>query len=206
MRKEGTDVGWRLRADLHQDGDPSGLLFGRRPGCASGLAEPRPRATALCREHREVSRPQFNARPRGGPVVRSTSGRCDLVRVLVACGRGQPWVAGRVSSELAKRPAPRVPRDRYSRVVPEGRKCPAVARRTCSVIPRRGGITRDPVCLRGFVRRAAVSVASGTNGHEGRDPSDGVRLPTRSKPSKGKALVGTRTLPEPSLDGDDGLH
>jgi len=41
---------------------------------------------------------------------------------------------------------------------------------------------------------------------KGADPSDGVRLPTRSKPSKGKTLVGTRTLPEPSLDGDDGLH
>jgi hypothetical protein len=139
MRKEGTDVGWRLRADLHQDGDPSGLPFGRRPGCASGLAEPRLGATALCREHREVSRPQINARPRGGPVIRSTSGRCDLVRVLVACGRGQPYVAGRVSSELTKRPAPRVPRDRYSRVVPEGRKCPAVARRTSFVAPRHAG-------------------------------------------------------------------
>jgi hypothetical protein len=64
----------------------------------------------------------------------------------------------------------------------------------------------SPIRLRGFVCRAAVSVASGTNGQEGADPSDGERLPTRSKPSKGVALVGMRTSSDLSSDGDDGLH
>lgn len=45
---------------------------------------------------------------------------------------------------------------------------------------------------------------SGLNGQEGAEPSDGERLPTRSKPSKGEALVGIRTSSEPSSDGDDG--
>jgi hypothetical protein len=47
---------------------------------------------------------------------------------------------------------------------------------------------------------------SGLNGLEGAEPSDGERLPTRSKPSKGVALVGMRTSSDLSSDGDDGLH
>jgi hypothetical protein len=59
MRKEGTDVGWRLRADLHHDGDSSSLLLGRRLRSVSlsrRAAEPQRLAKALRWEHREVSR------------------------------------------------------------------------------------------------------------------------------------------------------
>lgn len=52
---------------------------------------------------------------------------------------GNPASSGRVSRELAKRPAPRAPRKWCPRAVPEGRKCPAVTRRTCSVAPRHAG-------------------------------------------------------------------
>jgi len=45
---------------------------------------------------------------------------------------------------------------------------------------------------------------SGLNGQEGAEPSDGERLPTRSKPSEGGALVGMQTSSEQSLDGKDG--
>jgi len=80
---------------------------------------------------------------------------------------------------------------------------PPVTRRTCSVAPRHaGGVS--PIRPRGFIRRAAVSVASGMNGQEGAGPSDGVRLPTRSKPSKGVALAGMWTASESPSGGDDG--
>jgi hypothetical protein len=63
MRKEGTDVGWRLRADLHHGGDPSGLPFRVSPAVPErGLGRnPSTKATAPCWEHREVSRSQVNA-------------------------------------------------------------------------------------------------------------------------------------------------
>jgi hypothetical protein len=64
MRKEGTDVGWRLRADLHQDGDSSSSLLGCGLHSASlsrCVAETQPLVKACGWEHREVSRPQVNA-------------------------------------------------------------------------------------------------------------------------------------------------
>jgi hypothetical protein len=117
--------------------------------------------------------------------------------------RGNPASAGRVSQELTKRPAPQVPCEWRLRVVPEGRKCPAVTRRTCPVTPRHaGGVS--PIRPRGFIRRATVSVAWGMNYPEGARPSVGVWLPTRSKPSKGVALVGMWTASESPSGGDDG--
>jgi hypothetical protein len=122
----------------------------------------------------------------------------------VAGGQGQPASAGR-AFRLTKRPAPRASRKCRSRVVPEGRKCPAVARRTCFVAPRHaGGVS--PIRRRGFSRRVALCAASGLNGQEGVDLSDGVRLPTRSKPSKGVALVGMWTSSELSSGGDGEFH
>jgi hypothetical protein len=96
-RKEGTDVGWRLRADLHHDGDPScarlgcGLTLPVHPGAS---AESQRVATATHRERREVSCSHVSAYPRRlcGPV--DLHGRCDPVRVLVAGGQGQPCVPG----------------------------------------------------------------------------------------------------------------
>jgi hypothetical protein len=100
-RKEGTDVGWRLRADLHHDGDPGCA----RPGC--GLMSRYPReasaesplaATAAGRERREVSCERFGVSSRRscGPV--DLHDRCDPIRVLVAGGQGQPcarWMLAR---------------------------------------------------------------------------------------------------------------
>jgi hypothetical protein len=100
-RKEGTDVGWRLRADLHHDGDPGCA----RPGC--GLMSRYPReasaesplaATAAGRERREVSCERFGVSSRRscGPV--DPCDRCDPIRVLVAGGQGQPcarWMLAR---------------------------------------------------------------------------------------------------------------
>jgi hypothetical protein len=122
----------------------------------------------------------------------------------VAGGQGQPASAGR-AFRLTKRPAPRASRKCRSCVVPEGRKYPAVARRACFVAPRHaGGVS--PIRPRGFSRRVALCAASGLNGQEGADPSDGVRLPTRSKPSKGVALVGMWTSSELSSGSDGELH
>jgi hypothetical protein len=93
MRKEGTDVGWRLRADLHHDGDPGSSLLGRRlrgGSLSRRAAEPRPSATAPGWEHREVSRPQVNASREEVLWSGRPSGRCDPIRVLVACGQGKP--------------------------------------------------------------------------------------------------------------------
>lgn len=139
MRKEGTDVGWRLRADLHQDGDPGSLLLGRRLRRESGVAEPsarlRPRAGSTGRSRDR--KPMRLARRSCDPVDREV----DVTRFECwwpAAG-GNPESVGRVSRELAKRPAPRAPRKRRLRAAPEGRKCPAVARRTCSVAPRHAG-------------------------------------------------------------------
>jgi hypothetical protein len=126
---------------------------------------------------------------RGGPAIHSTFGsNATEFECWWPAARGNPESVGRALLELAKRPAQQVPRERALPLVPEGRKCPAVADRTCTVTPRHAG--GDPIRLRGFVCRAAVSVASGTNGQEGAGPSDGVRLPTRSKPSKGTSAGG----------------
>jgi hypothetical protein len=92
-RKEGTDVGWRLRADLHHDGDPSSLLLGCHPHPARGSwRNPSATASAPCWERREVSRSQVNASRE--EVLRSDRPLVerDLIRVLVACGQGQPCV------------------------------------------------------------------------------------------------------------------
>jgi len=143
------------------------------------------------------------ARRSCGPVDRQV----DVTRFECwwPAARGNPASAGRVSRELTKRPAPQTPRERRLRVVPEGRKCPAVTRRTCSVAPRHAGGV-PPFVHAGSTVGRRFTVASGTNGQEGAGPSDGVRLPTKSKPSKGVALVGTQTSSEPSSDGDDGLY
>jgi hypothetical protein len=144
---------------------------GRAPGAQGGLA------TAI------------QCGSRGGPAVPSTLGsNATRYECWWPAVRGNPASAGRALSELAKRPAQQVPRERALKPMPEGRKCPAVIDRTCTVTPRHAG--GDPIRRRGFVCRAAVSVASGTNGQEGAGPSDGVRLPTRSKPSKGTSAGG----------------
>jgi hypothetical protein len=70
MRKEGTDVGWRLRADLHYGGDPSGLPL---------RCHPQPRKGIVAEPHHEGYGPVLGAQgglaiasqcvPRGGPAV-----------------------------------------------------------------------------------------------------------------------------------------
>jgi hypothetical protein len=134
--------------------------FGRHPHCASGAAESRCAIKVAYRERREVSRAQSNAPCE--EVLRSDRPLVerDLVRVLVACGQGQPCVRRKSSREPTKRPAPRTPCEWRSRVVPEGRKCPAVTRRTSFVPPRHDAVLVTLLRLRGFVCRAAVSVAS----------------------------------------------
>jgi hypothetical protein len=170
MRKEGTDVGWRLRADLHHDRDPSGLPLRRHPQPRKGIvAEPQRVGFGSALGAQGGLAIASQCVPRGGPAVRSilpssvTSFECWW-----PAARGNPASAGRVSSELTKRPALQATREGRLYVVPEGRKCPAVTRRTCSVAPRHAG--GDPIRPRGFIRRAAVSVASGMNGQEGSRP------------------------------------
>lgn len=90
MRKEGTDVGWRLRADLHHGGDPSGLPFRVSPAVpARGLwrnlsTRLRPRAGSTGRPHDRKS--MRSARRSCGPIDFTVER--DFVRVLVACGQG----------------------------------------------------------------------------------------------------------------------
>jgi hypothetical protein len=173
MRKGGTDVGWRLRADLHHDRDPSGLPFGRHPQCPQGDCG----GTSACRLRLRAgsagrSRDRKSMRP-----ARRSCGPIDLWSSVTwfecwwPVAGGNPASAGRVSEELTKRPAPQAPCEWRLRVVPEGRKCPAVTRRICPVIPRHAkGALRPPIRPRGFIRRAAVSVASDMNGQEGSRP------------------------------------
>jgi hypothetical protein len=159
----------------------------------------RPRAGSAGRSR--VRNPMRPARRSCGPIDPWSS--VIWFECWWPAARGNPASVGRVSQELTKRPAPQVPCEWRLRVVPEGRKCPAVTRRTCPVTPRHaGGVS--PIRPRGFIRRATVSVASGMNDQEGASPSDGVWLPTRSKPSKGVALVGMWTASESPSGGDDG--
>jgi hypothetical protein len=93
MRKEGTDVGWCLRADLHQDGDPSGLPLGCHPRSArrcggTSARQLRLRAGSAGRSRDRKS--MRSARRSCGPIDLRVER--DLVRVLVACGQGQPCV------------------------------------------------------------------------------------------------------------------
>jgi hypothetical protein len=103
-RKEGTDVGWRLRADLHHGGDPGACY----PGVAcrspvylySGIRQRNPSstATAVDRERREVPCLHASAHPGRscGPLDHLVG--CGPVRVLVAFGQGQPCVHRNLAS------------------------------------------------------------------------------------------------------------
>jgi hypothetical protein len=211
-RKEGTDVGWRLRADLHHDGDPGCA----RLGCGLSLLvyrerqrNPSPRDGGRQGTQGGLGR-GTSVRVRGGPVVRSTFGRCDPVRVLVAGGQGQPrahrklarprLTVGPAQSEGSAR---RVPIERPARAVMEGGNAYPSCLGQASLLrdTRTGDQQRATAVVVTLCAHAGSSGErwrhrSGLNGQEGADPSDGERLPTRRKPSKGEALVGMRTSSE----------
>lgn len=193
-RKEGTDVGWRLRADLHYDGGPtaccSGVACGRhaliRRGSFSWNPSP-PRRRWAGSAGRSRSAAGSPVRTRGGPAVQSTFGRCDPVRVLVAAGQGQPCVLRKLARPRRKvRPAEgsrtsTACTDQKAHARGDGR------RKFLPVMHRTGSFT--PRHARGHPFVDAGSSGErwqhcfGMNGQEGADPSDGERLPTRSKPS-----------------------
>jgi hypothetical protein len=127
----------------------------------------------------------------------------DLVRVLVACGQGQPCVrrkslarahketrtAGVMRMTLARGAGREEMPSRHSshslRLSATRRGCPPFVHAGSSVGRR-------------FPSLRVRTVRKGAG------PSDGVRLPTRSKPSKGVALVGMWTASESPSGGDDG--
>jgi hypothetical protein len=189
MRKEGTDVGWRLRADLHHDGDPSGLPFGRHPRCFGSVRSPSAKATAPCWERREVSRSQVNASRE--EVLRSDRllVERDLVRVLVACGQGKPESAGRARKSSQRDPHRRChANDACAWCRKGGNAPPSPVAHALSLRDTQGEF--PPFVHAGSsVGRRFPSLRVRTV-RKGAGPSDGVRLPTRSKPSKGVALVG----------------
>jgi hypothetical protein len=143
-RKEGTDVGWRLRADLHHDGDPGCA----RPGCGLMSRSPGTSAESLLAatvagwERRGVSCERFGVSSRRscGPV--DHFGRCDPVRVLVAGGQGQPcarWMLAwpRLWSGPWSRRISTACADKKARAGGDGRrKCLPVMPRTGFVAPR----------------------------------------------------------------------
>jgi hypothetical protein len=173
MRKEGTDVGWRLRADLHHGGDPSGLPFRVSPTALARVlwrspsAKLRPRVGSAGRSRdRKSMRP---ARRSCGPIDFTVER--DFVRVLVACGQGQPCVR-RKSLVRAHKETRTAGVLRRTLVCGAGRE--EMPRRHPSHLPchsaTRKGNMRSPIRPRGFIRRAAVSVASDMNGQEGSRP------------------------------------
>jgi hypothetical protein len=170
-RKEGTDVGWRLRADLHHDGDPGCA----RLGCGLSLLVYRelqrnpspPRRRQAGSSGRSRVR-HFGARSRRpcGPV--DLFGRCDPVRVLVAGGQGQPCAhrklarprltVGPAQSEGSAR---RVPIERPARAVMEGGNAyPSCLEQASSLRdtrmrgPQRATVAVISIRPRGFVWRA----------------------------------------------------
>jgi hypothetical protein len=164
----------------------------------------------------------FGARSRRpcGPV--DLFGRCDPVRVLVAGGQGQPCAhrklarprltVGPAQSEGSAR---RVPIERPARAVMEGGNAyPSCLEQVSSLRDTRMGDRSGKLLQSSRYAHAGSSGErwrhrSGLNGQEGAEPSDGERLPTRSKPSKGEALVGMRTASEANsghLPGDAARH
>lgn len=93
----------------------------------------------------------------------------DLVRVLVACGQGQPCVR-RKSLARAHKETRTAGVMRMTLARGAGRE--EMPSRHSSHSLRLSATRRgcSPIRPRGFVRRAAVSVASGTNGQEGSRP------------------------------------
>lgn len=90
-----------------------------------------------------------------------------------------------------------VPRRTAGSAQPEARAREEMPEPASSSIPsqprtrRRGQPRRRRVGLVKVQASSRKRAACGTNGEEGADPGDRVRLPTRRKPSKGQALAGT---------------
>lgn len=142
-RKEGTDVGWCLRAELHQDVDSSSLLLGSCLQLPSGSTHlrveqrsPGSPSRAVGRERREVS-PALRCDRGGGPAVRSTFGS---MRPGSSADRCWPGATLRPPEGTL-----RSSRDEISTAYTQGwacargvgrRKFPSGIHRTCFVAPR----------------------------------------------------------------------
>jgi hypothetical protein len=193
-RKEGTDVGWRLRADLHHDGDPGSLLF----GCC--LQPPSPH-TAGKRQwnpspprRRWVGSAGRSRSAAGSSSARSrrSCGPVDSRSMRPGSSAGGRWPGATLRSpearEVRRKAGPAegsrtgtACTDKKAHARGDGRrKFLPVMHRTGSFAPRHA---------RGHPFVDAGSSGErwqhrfGMNGQEGADPSDGERLPTRSKPS-----------------------
>ena len=164
-------------------------------------------ATAAGRERREVPCGHFGAPPGrscGSPDHRSGATRFECWWPLA---RGNPASSGSSRGPLGPvdgRSTSTARADHKARTCDDGRrKFLPVMHRAGSFAPRHvkggnlGSSTR--------VRPASGGNRFGMNGQEGADPSDGERLPTRSKPSEGGALAGRQTSSESTSVDDDGL-
>jgi hypothetical protein len=144
---------------------------GRAPGAQGGLA------TAI------------QCGSRGGPAVPSTLGsNATRFECWWPAARGNPAPAGRALSELAKRPAQQVPHERaLLRCRKGGNAQPSSIAHAPSLRDTQG--VTPFVDAGSFVGRRFPSLRVRTV-RKGAGPSDGVRLPTRSKPSKGTSAGG----------------
>lgn len=216
-RKKGTDVGWRLRADLHHDVGPGACYPGvacRKPDYSlirSAAEESQPPATAVGRERREVPCGHASAL-RGGPAVLSTiygrvrpgssaGGRWPGATLRPTEAREIPPSVGLVEEKQNQHRVFREPR--FTRAVMEGGNSYPSCIEQASHTATRTGAHASGTSTR--VRLAGGGNRFGMNDQKGAEPSDGERLPTRNKPSEGGALVGMWTSSESSSVGNDEL-
>lgn len=215
-RKKGTDVGWRLRADLHHDVGPGACYPGvacRKPDYSlirSAAEESQPPATAVGRERREVPCGHASAL-RGGPAVLSTiwSGAARF-ECWWPLARGNPAPFGSSRDPAFGRARRRKQNQyrafretRFTRAMMEGGNSYLSCIEQASHTATRAGAHASGTSTR--VRLAGGGNRFGMNDQKGAEPSDGERLPTRNKPSEGGALVGMWTSSESSSVGNDGL-
>jgi hypothetical protein len=193
-RKEGTDVGWRLRADLHHDGGPAACCSGVACGCRALIrrgssswnpSPPRRRWAGSAGRSRSAAGSPARSRRSCGPVDQSV----DATRFECwwPLARGNPASIRKLARSRRKVEPAEGSRtgtactDKKAHARGDGRrKFLPVMHRTGSFAPRHA---------RGHPFVDAGSSGErwqhrfGMNGQEEADPSDGERLPTRSKPS-----------------------
>jgi hypothetical protein len=198
------DVGWCLRADFHRATKPP-RGGGRRRSTGSNLGGFFRGASApVAHGGRETQGGPSTQRPdrrrcSGGGRSCGPTGihRCDSLRAQETRRQGKPCAARVRVPETHEQPvrlalACGVPQVQRGPIASEGGNALASVYRSLFGSPRHGAGGQPRLRRNGFatVETSLRCEVFGENGEEGADPGDRVRLPTRSKPSKGIAPVG----------------
>jgi hypothetical protein len=177
----------------------SGVTHAASVACGVSARRLRPRAGSAGRSRdTQVNASREEVLRSDRPLVER-----DLIRVLVACGQGKPESAGRARKSSQRDPHRRChANDACAWCRKGGNAPPSPVAHALSLRDTQGEF--PPFVHAGSsVGRRFPSLRVRTV-RKGAGPSDGVRLPTRSKPSKGVALVGMWTASESPSGGDDG--